>query len=323
MNKKLISIIIPIYNEEENIPLIFSAVEKVMEKESDYDCEIIFIDDGSSDDSAAVIGSIIETRRGAMIETRRGASVHVLEFSRNFGKEPATSAGLEYAKGSAVIMIDADLQHPPSLIPEFLRKWEAGAEVVVGVREKSKGVGFFKKLSSMLYYHLINAMTETTITPRATDYRLLDKKVVKELNKLTEKNRMTRALIDWLGFKREYVYFVAEERANGEASYGFLQLLKLAVDSMVAMSLLPLKLAGYGGVVIILFSGSLGGFIFVEKYLLHDPWGMSISGSAILAVIILFLVGIILASLGLMALYIASIHAEVVDRPLYVIRNKK
>ena len=134
---------------------------------------------------------------------------------------------------------------------------------------------------------------------------------------------MTRALIDWLGFKREYVYFTADERANGNASYSTRDLLRLAVNSMVAMSLLPLKLAGYGGIVIVLFSGSLGLFIFIEKYIMNDPWNLNFSGPAILAVIIVFLVGIILVCLGLMALYIASIHSEVVNRPLYVIRKSK
>lgn len=311
--KKLISIIIPTRNEEKNIPLICSAVKKALQAEVNYDYEIIFVDDGSSDNSIKEMKNLA----GA------DANVHYLEFSRNFGKEAATSAGLRQAKGEAIIMLDADLQHPPELIPEFIRKWEAGADVVVGVRKSNKGISLFKRLCSRVYYRLINAMIETTVTPNATDYRLLDARVVKELNRLTERNRMTRALIDWLGFKREYVYFVADERANGEASYGFKQLLKLAVNSMVAMSLLPLRLAGYGGIAIILFSGPLGLFIFIEKYVLDDPLNLNFSGPAILAVILLFLVGIILACLGLMALYIASIHAEVVNRPLYVIRNKK
>ncbi|MCK5416548.1 glycosyltransferase family 2 protein [Candidatus Parcubacteria bacterium] len=309
----LISIIIPTHNEEKNIPLVFLAVKKAMEMEVNYDYEIIFVDDGSDDESVHEIKKIAEANN----------NVYYLEFSRNFGKEAATSAGLHYARGGSVIIMDADLQHPPSLIPEFIRKWENGAEIVVGVRKRNKGASWFNKSCSLIYYRLINAMSETTITPHATDYRLLDCKVVKELNRLTERNRMTRALIDWLGFKREYMYFVADERANGEASYGFFELLKLAMNSMVSMSLLPLKLAGYCGIFIILTSGPLGIFIFVEKYIMHDPWGLSISGSAILAVIILFLVGIILACLGLMALYIASIHSEVINRPLYVLRKSK
>lgn len=310
--KKLISIIIPTHNEKDNVSLIQSAVKQVFESEKSYDYEIIFVDDGSRDNTIDVIKKI------AKIEDK----VFYLEFSRNFGKECATSAGLHHAKGHAAIMIDADMQHPPKLISQFLRKWENGAELVVGVRKRNKKAGIMKRMLSNLYYRFINRITESTVTPRATDFRLLSRPVIDELNRFTEHNRMTRALIDWLGFRREYVYFDADERANGVASYSFRKLLKLAINSMVSLSLLPLKLAGYVGIVIIMLSGPLGLFIFIEKYILHDPWGFSFSGPAILAVIILFLVGIILACLGLMALYIASIHTEVANRPLYVVRSR-
>ncbi len=312
MSKKIISIIIPTHNEEKNIPLVYQAVKKALIGEKDYDFEIVFIDDGSKDNSVREIKKLNFADR----------RVRFLEFSRNFGKEAATSAGLRNAKGDMVIMLDADLQHPPALIPKFIRKWEKGAEVVVGIRKSNKSVGFFKRMCSRVYYHLINSISETKVTPSATDFRLLDCNVVRELNFLTERNRMTRALIDWLGFRREYVYFVADERANGEASYGFWQLVRLAVNSMVSLSLLPLKLAGYIGVIIILISGPLGLFIFVERYILQDSLGYSFSGPAILAVITLFLVGIVLASLGLIALYIAGIHSEVINRPLYVLRDR-
>lgn len=310
--KKLISIIIPTHNEKDNVSLIQSAVKQVFESEKSYDYEIIFVDDGSRDNTIDVIKKI------AKIEDK----VFYLEFSRNFGKECATSAGLHHAKGHAAIMIDADMQHPPNLISQFLRKWENGAELVVGVRKRNKKAGVLKRILSNFYYRFINRITESTVTPRATDFRLLSRAVIDELNRFTEHNRMTRALIDWLGFRREYVYFDADERANGKASYSFRKLLKLAINSMVSLSLLPLKLAGYVGIVIIMLSGPLGLFIFIEKYILDDPWGFSFSGPAILAVIILFLVGIILACLGLMALYIASIHTEVANRPLYVVRSR-
>jgi dolichol-phosphate mannosyltransferase len=313
MSRKIVSVIIPTHNEEVNIPLVYEALKRTFLGESDYDHELVFVDDGSSDNSVAVIKKL----------RANDSAVCLLEFSRNFGKEAATSAGLGSAKGEAVIMIDADLQHPPKLISEFLRKWEAGAEVVVGVRSKNNGVGWIKKCCSAVYYKLINLISDTPITPHATDFRLLDRIVVEELNKLTERNRMTRALIDWLGFRRDCVYFEAGERANGEASYSFGRLFKLAFNSVVAMSFLPLKLAGYLGIIIIFLSTPLGIFIFVEKYIMGDPWGMNFSGPAILAVILLFLVGIVLACLGLMAMYIASIHSEVINRPLYVVRNEK
>lgn len=165
-------------------------------------------------------------------------------------------------------------------------------------------------------------ISDVELMPNSTDFRLLDRVVIDEFNRFTEKNRITRGLIDWLGFKREYLYFDAGPRANGEAGYNFFKLARLAVNSMVSLSLFPLKFAGYLGIFITIASGLLGLFIVGEKYLFHDPWKMYFSGSAILVVVILFLVGIVLVCLGLTALYIANIHGEVVNRPLYVVRNR-
>ena len=278
-----------------------------------YNYEIIFVDDGSSDNSVDEIKKLADTDE----------NVFYFEFSRNFGKEIATSAGINNAKGDAVIMLDADLQHPPKLIPEFLKKWESGAEIVVGIRNKNKGEGLIKKFGSFLFYKIINLISATKIIPRSTDYRLLDKVVIREFNRFTERSRMTRGLIDWLGFRRDYIYFNAEQRINGNAGYSVFKLIKLALSGFISLSLFPLKFAGYLGIAIVLFSGPLGVFIFIEKYILNDPWGFSFSGPAILAVIILFLIGIVLACLGLIALYIGNIQNEVMNRPLYVLRSKK
>jgi len=311
---KLISIIIPVYNEEKNIPLIYGELIKVWEDlKKKYDYEIIFVDDGSMDNSENILEEI----------AKNNPLVKFIQFSRNFGKEIALSAGLDVAIGDAVFMIDADLQHPAELMPNFIEKWQNGAEVVVGVRNKNKGEGLIKKLGSFFFYKIMNAVGETKIMPRATDYRLLDKKVVLAFRRLMEHGRMTRGLIAWLGFKRDYIYFDANERIHGKARYNKAKLMKLALSSIVAHSLFPLKLAGYLGVIIISFSSGLGLFIIIEMYLLRDPWGLSITGTAALAVLILFLVGIILCCLGFIALYIANINNEVTNRPLYVIRKKK
>lgn len=309
-NDKLISIIIPVYNEEKNIPSLLNGLKKNL-KESDYNFEIIFVDDGSKDDSAKKINMLIKDR----------LNTNLIQFSRNFGKEIAVTAGINHCLGDACIMIDADLQHPPSLIPEFIKKWEGGAEVVVGVRNENNEKNLAKKLGSSLFYKIMGKISETDITPNATDFRLLDRTVIDAFNRFSERNRMTRALIDWLGFQRDYVYFSADKRMSGKAGYSFFKLLKLALSGFVSHSLFPLKLAGYLGIAITFFSGTLGLFIFIEKYILSDPLNMRFSGPAILAVIILFLVGIILICLGLIALYIANIHGEVVGRPMYVIRK--
>lgn len=312
--KKLISFVIPVCNEERNIELSYTAITKTfLALANKYNYEIIFVDDGSIDGTNEAIKKIVV----------KDQKVKYIEFSRNFGKEMATSAGLDAANGDAVLMIDADLQHPVETIPTFIKKWEAGAEVVVGVRNKNKGEGLVKKAGSCLFYKIMNAIGETKIITRATDYRLLDKKVVLAFRRFTEHERMTRGLIDWLGFKRDYVYFDANERINGQAGYNNIKLTKLALSSFVAHSLFPLKLAGYLGVLITFFFGMAGFLLFVGKYILHNNFAMSISGSAQLAILIIFLVGLILACLGLVALYIANIKTEVANRPNYVIRNKK
>ncbi|MFA6410785.1 MAG: glycosyltransferase family 2 protein [Candidatus Buchananbacteria bacterium] len=311
---KLISLIIPVYNEKDNIPLIYQALLEQLEKIKDlYDYEMIFVDDGSKDQSLQKIQELAV----------KNPKVKSLEFSRNFGKEFATTAGLQYCAGDAAILIDADLQHPPKLLPEFLAKWQAGADMVIGIRKSYQHPSLFKTVSSTLFYKIMNFISGTKITEKATDYRLIDRKVINEFNRLTEHNRITRGLLDWLGFKRDYIYFQAEKRINGKVSYNKIKLLKLAISALITHSLFPLKFAGYLGVLIIMFSGPLGFFIFVDKYMINDPFGFAFSGPAILAVINLFLVGITLSCLGLIALYIGNIQTEVMNRPIYIIRSKK
>lgn len=310
---KLISLIIPVYNEEKNIKLLVDKLSEVVEKLSHYQWEIILINDGSAD------GSQLELEKAA----KENSLIKVIEFSRNFGKEIATTAGLNNCHGNACIMLDADLQHPPELIPEFIQKWENGIEVVIGVRKRDKSEGLVKTIGGWLFYKIINKISDTKLVPNSCDFRLLDRAVINEFNRFTEKHRMTRALIDWLGFRRDYVYFNTNERASGKAGYSFIKLFRLAFTSFVSLSLFPLKLAGYLGIFIIIVSSALGLFIFISRYGFHSQWALAITGTAILAIAILFLVGIILSCLGLMALYIANIHSEVVNRPIYVVRSKK
>ncbi len=312
--KKLISLVVPIYNEEKNINLFYQALSGILNSSAaNFDWELILVNDGSTDQGAVLIEQLARTDK----------RIKYLEFSRNFGKEIATTAGLNNARGAAAIMIDADLQHPVELIPELIAKWQSGAEVVIGVRKSNRGEGIVKKLGSGLFYQIINNIAEIKIIPQATDFRLIDRAVIDEFNRFSENNRMTRALIDWLGFKRDYIYFDARERTDGQAKYGFWKLFHLAVSSFVSLSLLPLKLAGYLGILIVFFSGILGIYILFGKYVFHLANPSSFSGTAQLGILIIFLVGIILISLGLIALYIANIHGEVTHRPLYVIRKRK
>lgn len=306
--KRLISIVVPIHNEKENIPILLKELQKIMNVK-EYQYEIILVDDGSTDGSTTLLQKLdVENEY-----------VRHIEFSRNFGKELAITAGLHMAKGDAAISMDADLQHPPVVIPEFLTKWEEGAEVVVGVRKQCKSEGFVRRAGSYLYYKIINFVSDAKVVPQSTDFRLLDRIVLDEFNRLKENNRITRGLIDWLGFKREYILFEAGEREYGTAQYSVPKLFQLALTSIVTSGLFPLRIGGYLGVGIIFLSVILGGVMLFDS--LFD-WGMNFSGTAILADLTLFLIGIVMISLGVLAFYTGHIHQEVLGRPMYVIRKK-
>jgi polyisoprenyl-phosphate glycosyltransferase len=318
---KQINIIVPCYNEELNVADFYNEIIKILSPLF-YSFDILFVNDGSRDGTLSRIKEIANLNKQNNLSN---INVKFIDFSRNFGKEAATSAGIaeSYMGGvQAMIMIDADLQHPIELIPDFLSKWESGAEVVIGVRTKNEKAGFVKSIGSKIYYKIINSISTTDITPSATDYRLIDSKVAAAFVKMTEHDRMTRGLIDWLGFRRDYIYFEANERNAGVASYSHFKLIHLALSSFISHSMLPLKFSGYLGVVTTLLSGMLGLFIIIEKYILNDPLGLNISNVTQLAVFIVFLIGIVLCTIGLLALYIALISTESINRPLYVIRER-
>lgn len=306
-----ISIVIPIHNESSNISLLHKELSRAVNR-LPYDFKFIFVDDGSTDNSTAMLDKL----------QSHDPRIHYLEFSRNFGKEAALSAGLHVADGVAVVIMDADLQHPPKLIHKFIEKWEQGAEVVIGIRQYSNKESYMKRLSSELYYFFMNSIAHANIKPHATDFRLLDHRVVEAFGELTERNRMTRGIIDWLGFNKAVVSFVAPPRNRGQASYTYKKLAGLALNSLTSYSMLPLRLAGYLGLLILFVSAPIGIFVVIEKYIFNDPYHLNITGTAILALLLLFLIGIVLTCLGLIALYIAQIHVEVTNRPLYVLREQ-
>lgn len=310
--RQLISIIVPVYNEAPNIPILHHEIVKHVSN-LPYNFEFIFVDDGSRDDSCVAVEKLVKKNR---------RSIKLIELSRNFGKEAAVSAGLHAAKGDAAIILDADLQHPPSLIGKFISKWKNGAEVVVGIKRYSKSEGRLKRLTSDWFYKILKPIANTEITPHAADYRLLDRPVIDAFSELTERNRITRGLIDWLGFRRDYVQFEAPPRRHGQRSYSFRKLITLAMHAITSYSLVPLRFAGYLGLFILVIDGPIALFLYIERYIMNDPLGWNITGTAMLALLVVFLIGIVLACLGLIALYIAHIHAEVINRPLYVVRRK-
>lgn len=307
----LISIIVPVYNEADNLPLLYKEIAEHSDR-LPYQFEMLFVDDGSKDDSAKVLHKF----------ARKDRRVRLIRFSRNFGKEAAVTAGLHAARGNAALIMDADMQMPPSLMTQFIRKWETGSEVVVGVF-KSRNLSFVKRMGAKVFYKIMRRISHTKITPNATDYRLLDRKVINVFNQFTERNRITRGLIDWLGFDRDYIYFEQQPRKFGTPGYTFQKLVSLAMNSFTAYSLLPLRLAGYIGAGILAVSVPAGIFLYVERYVLGDYLHLGINGTTMLAMLTIFMVGLVLTCLGMMSLYIAHIHAEVANRPLYVVRPEE
>lgn len=311
MQSKTISIVIPIYNEAPNVTPLYEAVKSIISK-LPQKFELIFVDDGSSDDSAKRIRKVV----------RQDKKVRIVELARNFGKEIAVTAGIHAARGDAAVIMDADLQHPPELLPKFVAEWEKGADVVVGVKKYSESESWFKKFSSKSFYSLLGMVSSATITPHASDFRLISRKVIDTFKTFTERNRITRGIIDWSGFERRYIYFEAPPRMYGEAGYSYRKLFGLAMNSFTAYSMLPLRVASWLGWFILVVSSLLGLFAVTEKYVLGDPMRLDISGTAILATMLLFLVGVVLICLGFVALYIARIHEEVINRPLYIVKNE-
>ncbi|HKU18908.1 MAG TPA: glycosyltransferase family 2 protein [Candidatus Saccharimonadales bacterium] len=310
MAQQLISIVVPMYNEARNLPHLYQEIKTHINK-LPYRFEMLFVDDGSADESSAVVRYF----------ANRDRRVRLIQLARNFGKEAAITAGLRATKGDAAVILDADLQMPPKLIGQFIKKWRAGSEVVVGVFA-SRNMSWLRRTGAAWFYRIIHWIGTTKITPHATDYRLLDRQVINVFDSLTERNRITRGLIDWLGFKQSYVHFEQAPRKFGRPTYSFHKLVQLAMNSITAYSMVPLKLAGYLGVFILMLSVPLGAFLLVERFVLKDPLHWGVNGTTLLATLIVFLVGTVLACLGLISLYIAHIHTEVINRPLYVVRAK-
>lgn len=308
-----LSVVVPAYNEEISFPKFLPQLVAEIEKAVGNSYEIIAVNDGSKDSTLKILQDV------AKVDKR----FKVVNLSRNFGKEIATTAGIFQAKGEAIVVIDADGQHPPELINEFVRLWEEGNQVVIGVRKSNKKEGFIKRYGSKAFYRLFNASSDTTLIPGATDFRLIDRAVQEEFIQFTERYRITRGLIDWMGFERAIVPFHANERIGGVASYKVSQLFKLALNSFISLSMTPLYAIGYIGILITGLAFLGGAFIFIEQLLLSDPLGLNVTGTAMVSLLILFLVGIIMSSQGLLAVYLSHIHIQTQNRPLFIIDRRR
>jgi glycosyltransferase involved in cell wall biosynthesis len=304
-----ITVVVPIYQEEKNIVPLYERLEKVTNAIKDTQWEYIFVNDGSKD------RSLVELKRLAAQDQK----VRVIDLSRNFGKEIALTAGVNAVNSDAVICMDADLQHPPELIPKLIDHWKQGAEVVAAIRVDMDGQPLIRRICSFLYYWLMSKITKLDMAAKTTDFRLCDRKVVEAFRQFTEKGRMFRGIVDWLGFKKIYVEFHAPARIDGNVSYSYTKLWQLAVSSIMSFSLFPLKLTGYLGLIISIATGLLLIWMILADYVFALNHFTSL---AMFVVLNTFLFGIVLMALGLVALYIGTIHTEVINRPLYIIRER-
>lgn len=309
---KRIAIVIPVYREANNLERLHKRLDEVTGELTEYAWEYLFVNDGSPDNSLEILRRLVE----------RDPKVRVLDLSRNFGKEIALTAGVHCTDAEAVdavICMDADLQHPPELIPTLLTEWQKGAEVVATTRVSIERHPLLRRIGSHFYYWLMARISGLDMMSQTTDFRLYDKKVVAAFRQATERERMFRGIMDWLGFRKVYVPFRADARSEGAAGYSYAKLWRLAVNSITSFSLLPLRLTGYLGVLIT----SLSGFLLIwmlGTYILTDT--NMYTPLAIVVVANTFLIGIVLMAIGLVALYIGTIHTEVVNRPLYVVRER-
>ncbi len=303
----MISVVIPVFNEETCLERLFERLLAVARAGEDT-YEYLFVNDGSTDDSLDVIRKL----------SRRHASVRYLSFSRNFGHEAATTAGLDHANGDAVIIIDADLQDPPEVIPQLIEKWRQGYQIVYAQRRSREGEALFKRLSSWVFYRIIRWLSSVHIPPDTGDFRLMDRRVVEQFRRCREQSRFVRALVAWTGFNQSAVLYDRHERYSGETKYNFFRLLVLAFDAVLGFSNLPLRIGVVAGLFVcgICFLEAM--YIVIRKLF----FGIPIEGYALIVTGIFFLGGVQLSVIGLFGEYIGRIYTQTQQRPLYIVAEK-
>jgi len=304
--EKLISIVVPCFNEEKNIGQLYNELIPVM-KDTCPHYEIIFVDDGSRDSTFNAIKGIAE----------KDKNVTGLSLSRNFGHQVAILAGLQHSKGDVVIMMDADLQHPPKVIPALISEYEQGYDIVNTKRLDSADIGLIKKVTSKGFYHFINFLSDVKIEPAAADFRLMTRKAVNAFLQLEEKDRFTRGLISWMGFRQSIVEYKASERFAGKSKYTFRKMLRFGMDGITSFSSKPLRISFYSGLCVF-----LAGLIYAIYAIVQNIIGTTVPGWTSILVTVLIIGGIQLLSIGIVGEYIARIFNEAKARPLYFIKDK-
>ncbi len=304
---KVISIIIPVYNEKEVLPIFLNRLIPILEKSDNYKFEIIFVNDGSSDETLAYLTNLKHQYNNLI----------VVDLSRNFGKEAALTAGIDISTGDAVIPIDSDLQDPPELITEMIHKWEKGFDVIEAKRIERKTDNFFKQYSAKIFYYVLNSLSKHNISQNVGDFRLMSRNVVDSVKKLEEKNRFMKGLFSWPGFKLDYIEFKREKRNAGKTKFNIFKLFQLAIDGITSFSIVPLKIITLLGLFGTLISFVFSIVIIFQKIFVED----FVIGYAFLIIIILFFGSIQLLSIGVIGEYVGKIYFEVKKRPIYIIKK--
>ena len=302
---KKVSLLIPAYNEEETIPLLYNELNNVIDNISGYEFEILIINDGSSDNTLNILRNL----------QQRDSRINYISFSRNFGKETAMAAGFDYVTGDAAVILDADLQDPPELIKEMIMYWEEGYDDVYAKRRSREGESWFKKFTSATFYKLLQKMTKISIQEDTGDFRLLDRRAIESLKKLREKQRYTKGMFSWIGFNKKEILFDRKPRAAGKTKWNYLKLFNLALEGVTSFTTSPLRISTILGILVSIFSMVYMFIVLIKSLIWKDP----VKGYPSMMVTILFLGGVQLVSLGIIGEYVGRIFNETKYRPLYII----
>jgi len=304
---KKISILIPCYNEEKSLPLLYPELLKLMESMPAYEWELMFVNDGSRDDTLQVLKQLRE----------KDPRVNYVDLSRNFGKENAMLAGFDHVTGDCMVIIDADLQHPPTLIPEMVKWWEQGYDDVYAKRKSRGKESWLRKRLSLGFYKILQSSSRFDVLQNVGDFRLLDRCCVNALKSLRESERYTKGMYSWIGFKKKELQFEQGDRVAGESSWSYRQLFSFAIDGITSFTTLPLRISTVVGFIVSLCAFLYMVYVFFKAVIVGEP----VQGYPTLVILILFLGGIQLLSLGIIGEYIGRIYNETKNRPDYIVRE--
>ena len=304
---KKITIIIPAYNEEESLPFLYERLEKLMKSINNYEFEILFVNDGSKDKTIDLIKEYRE----------KDNRISYVDFSRNFGKETAMIAGLDYAKGDCVIFMDADLQDPPELIPELIKWWEQGYDDVYARRKSRKGETWLKKFTSKMYYRVLQSLTNVEIQRDTGDFRLLDRRCVNALRKLRESQRCSKSMFSWIGYKKKEVLYDRDPRIAGKTKWNYKKLVDLAIDGITSFTTSPLRISTYLCIPTFLVLGIYFIYVIIKAIVTST----AIQAFQAIILLILFFAGVQILLFGIIGEYLGRIFNETKQRPLYLVNE--